>query len=79
MNRVTVLTKWTSNTGANVADVVRYPGAWTDDTGQRDDQISPDPNVVVFYGEVDDVTLDALEADADVIVLQSEVIIDGGA
>lgn len=76
MIHVTVLTKWNSDTGGNVSDVVQRfatPGlSWTDITGQHDDQLPLETNIVVFAGEVDAATLTALEADTNVVVLTAE-------
>ena len=73
MYAVEVITRWIETDGYRQAEAVAtYPGAWTDATGQPDANIMPDPNAVVWHGVVDAVTLDALEADANVIVLWSE-------
>ncbi|MCL4252076.1 MAG: hypothetical protein KJ065_28260 [Anaerolineae bacterium] len=78
MYTIEVLTFWVFE-GARVADVVlRYRAngvAWTDATGQVDANLTPDPNVVVWHGLVDAATLTALEADADVVVLNSEEVV----
>ena len=77
MYMIEVLTFWVSE-GDNTADVVRRytvaGTAWTDVTGQPDANLIPDPNVVVWHGLVDEATLTALEADPDVIVLNSEEV-----
>jgi hypothetical protein len=73
MYAVEVVTRWTESGGRREAEVVtRCPGAWTDATGQPDANLNPDPNAVVWRGVVDAAVLDALEADADVLVLWSE-------
>lgn len=85
--QVTVVTKWITDADRptdeqqhyNVADVVkRFPGNWTDITGQPDENLPLETNVVVWLGEVDAATLAALEADADVVVLTvEETDVDG--
>lgn len=57
----------------DMAVALSHPSSWTDVTGQGPEQIVPDPNVLVAEGVVDQATLAALEADAEVVVLWSEV------
>ncbi|MCA9910814.1 MAG: hypothetical protein KC519_19295, partial [Anaerolineae bacterium] len=70
MYSVEVLTYWITDND-NVAAVVQHYQAdgvaWTDATGQVDANLLPDPNVVVWHGRVDEATLTALEADANVV------------
>ena len=77
MFSIEVLTFWVSD-GLNAVDVVRRytegEAAWTDITGQPDVNLIPDPNVVVWHGLVDEAMLTALEADVDVVVLNSEEV-----
>ncbi|MCC6612890.1 MAG: hypothetical protein IT320_05380 [Anaerolineae bacterium] len=77
MYTIEVLTYWVDD-GNHITDIVRRYAAtgitWTDITGQPDANLIPDPNVVVWHGLVDEATLTALEADAEVIVLNSEEV-----
>jgi len=77
LNRCEVITSWTLVSGRNVAQVIgdhpaAAPGSWTDSTGQAN--VPPAPNTAIFYGEVDDATLTALQADGNYLVLWAEVI-----
>jgi len=74
MYTIQVLTFWVAD-GTNTVDVVRrYAGTWTDITGQPDANLIPEPNVVVWHGLVDEATLTVLEADPDIVVLNSEEV-----
>ena len=50
--------------------------SWSDVTGQSVDVISPDPNAYTVEVVCDEVTLDALEADDNCVVMWSEEIIE---
>jgi hypothetical protein len=70
-----ILSRWETAGGINNADAVRrYPGTWTDATGQPDANLTPDPNLVVFGGWVTDAVMSLLEADSAVTVLWSEEV-----
>lgn len=77
--RVLMVTSWVSTPGRNDMRVaMEHPVAgvaYTDVTMQPDANIPTDPNaLVVEASPVDEALLDALEADANVLVLYSEVI-----
>jgi hypothetical protein len=79
MDRCEVLSPWIEVDGRQIAQVVvDYPAAapasWSDATGQTDPQLPPDPNGVIFYGELERQTLDALAADPTYTVLWREEI-----
>lgn len=68
-----VVTRWKSEPGRNDMDIaLRYPGAFSDATGQPDANLVPDPNALVVAFEVDDATLAAMQTDAALIILWAE-------
>lgn len=77
MIRCRVQTMWTIADGVRVADAARrYPGAWSDETGETDAEIAVgDP--VVFSGVIDAAAFAALSIDPAVTVLSSEVLAEG--
>lgn len=83
--RVIVLTKWNEEFGSRAAEVtLRYPGEWTDITGQNDAQLPVETDTVVFEGFVDSATLTSMETDSDMVVLsadevdENKIVIPGG-
>ncbi|MDX2163038.1 MAG: hypothetical protein SF162_17105 [bacterium] len=72
MHRCRVITFWTVENGLNMADAAaRYPGAWSDVSGQPDTAIAA-PDQVMFEGLVSADVLAALTADPLVTLLPIE-------
>ncbi len=69
MIQCTVETSWVLVGDTYTADVVRrYPGEWTDISGQPDAQIPQHLDGVIFVGVVDAVVFAQIEADPAVTV-----------
>ncbi len=77
MIRCRVQTVWVIVDGLRIADAARrYPGAWSDETGETDAEImTGDP--VVFSGVIDAAVFAALSVDPAVTVLSNEVLAGG--
>ena len=77
--RAEITTTWTG-TGAQDDDNRPQLGddyalrKWEDVTGQPSANLRPDPNLYVVRVECEEAVLDAIEADADYLVLWSEEI-----
>ena len=69
------VTRWVSEPGRNDMEIaLNYNGAFTDTTGQPDANIAPDPNAFVVFFEVEDTTLEAMQKDANLVILWTEEI-----
>ncbi len=73
MIRCTVETTWVLVGDTYTADVVRrYPGEWTDISGQPDAQISTHLDGAIFAGVVDAAVFAEIAADPALTVIHSE-------
>jgi hypothetical protein len=67
------VTRWVSSPGRHDMEIaLKYSGAFSDATGQPDENIAPDPNALVVWFEVDEATLAQMLADPDLVVLWYE-------
>ena len=72
---INLITEWQSQYDVNEMRVaVEYPGSWSDMSEQVD--ITPAPNMVIVRGAVSATTLTALQADANVLILTFEEVIN---
>lgn len=73
MIRCTVETLWVLLDGMYAADVVwRFPGEWSDVSGQTDAQIPTNPEGAIFSGRVSADVFALISSDPAVTVINSE-------
>lgn len=74
MENAEIITSWTVDRKPQVAADYAITGACSDATGQAQENVSPDPNVLVVAVTAETAVLDQIEADLPGSILWREVI-----